>query len=103
MTIRMYLQRLRYNWRRFMASRELRPGQFYENCNYHPMVCISNDGGDITGVSLIDGEIRCCDLYHCGVLIFDNMAEARTAVKRYKANPEGYADAVEQERARMES
>lgn len=46
------------------------PGEIYEDCAYHPVLCVSIDEDDdeICGISLIDGSYpRCCSLRHCGV------------------------------------
>lgn len=44
-------------------------GDFYEDCRYHPMVCVSIDrvDGELIGISLIDGKLDRCDYYHCGI------------------------------------
>lgn len=54
-------------WIRDMSKIKL--GEFFENCAFHPMVCVSVDeeADDIVGISLIDGEIRGCSLSMCGV------------------------------------
>ena len=46
-----------------------RPGDYYEDCSFHPCLCIAVDGlGGISGISLIDGSSpRSCDIAHCGV------------------------------------
>jgi len=54
------------------AQRQLRikPGDIYESCSYHPVLCLGVDykGDEIWGVSLIDGSFpRSCSLVHCGV------------------------------------
>jgi hypothetical protein len=46
-------------------------GDFYEDCRYHPMLCISvgaDDEDELVGISLIDGFIGSCSLAHCGVV-----------------------------------
>jgi hypothetical protein len=46
-------------------------GEFYEDCRYHPMLCIkaAQDGYDeLIGVSLIDGMTAACSEDHCGVV-----------------------------------
>jgi hypothetical protein len=46
-------------------------GEFYEDCRYHPMLCIerSTPGDDeLVGISLIDGAIGSCSEEHCGVV-----------------------------------
>jgi hypothetical protein len=47
----------------------IKPGDYYEDCSFHPCLCIAADGhGGISGISLIDGSFpRTCDIAHCGV------------------------------------
>ena len=49
----------------------IKPGDIYEDCSHHPVLCIGVDvpGGDeVWGISLIDGsEPRSCSILHCGV------------------------------------
>jgi len=50
------------------------PGDLYEDCAYHPCLCVGVDVEDdnIWGVSLIDGSYpRSCSLDHCGVRKLD--------------------------------
>ena len=50
------------------ADSEFHPGCIYEDCSYHPCVCIGVEDGAIWGVSLIDGSYpRTCDVGACGV------------------------------------
>lgn len=52
------------------AELDLEPGDIYEDCAYHPVLCIDVDyaEGDIWGISLIDGsQPRSCGILHCGV------------------------------------
>jgi hypothetical protein len=46
-----------------------KPGDYYEDCSFHPCLCTEVDGeGGIRGISLIDGSSpRGCDIEHCGV------------------------------------
>jgi hypothetical protein len=62
----------------------IKPGDIYEDCAYHPCVCLAAesivyDGGwrgflhlvrdvDLTGVSLWDLSVRSCSAWHCGVV-----------------------------------
>ena len=48
----------------------LNPGDFYEDCRYHPMVCVTlgDDGDELIGISLITGDVGSCSLNHCGVV-----------------------------------
>jgi hypothetical protein len=48
----------------------IRPGDIYEDCGWHPVVCVEIDAktDDINGVSLVDGSYpRNCSLIHCGI------------------------------------
>lgn len=52
------------------AELQLAPGDIYEDCRFHPVVCVEVDyeGDSISGVSMIDGSFpRCCSLRFCGV------------------------------------
>ncbi|MDO8651171.1 MAG: hypothetical protein Q7R66_03155 [Undibacterium sp.] len=56
--------------RRVKADLALGVGDVYEDCAYHPVLCIgiSYEEDEIWGVSLIDGsQPRSCSLRHCGV------------------------------------
>ncbi len=49
---------------------QLAPGDLYEDCCFHPVVCVEVDyeHDSISGVSLIDGSYpRNCSLRFCGV------------------------------------
>lgn len=69
-------------YKRRLSKRFLiKPGDIYEDCSYHPMVCLAAipvlySGGwrgklrivsdvDLTGVSLWDLSIRSCSARHC--------------------------------------
>jgi hypothetical protein len=46
------------------------PGEIYEDCAYHPCLCLGTEGGEVWGISLIDGsQPRSCDLRMRGVRI----------------------------------
>lgn len=47
-----------------------KPGTFYEDCRWHPMVCVSVDEKEDEGVgiSMITGDTGSCSLRHCGVV-----------------------------------
>ena len=52
------------------AELNLAPGDFYEDCSFHPVVCVEvdYDRDEIIGISLIDGSyMRSCSLRFCGV------------------------------------
>ncbi len=51
----------------------IKPGDIYEDCQYHPCLCIGiddeTDDIGVWGISLIDGSYpRSCSLEHCGVI-----------------------------------
>jgi hypothetical protein len=47
----------------------IRPGDIYEDCAFHPVLCTGNEGEAVEGISLIDASSpRSCDLRHCGVV-----------------------------------
>lgn len=49
-------------------SDELKPGDFYEDCAYHPCLCTGTDMGMVEGISLVDGSHpRQCGVPQCGV------------------------------------
>ena len=53
-----------------LVKLELSIGDIYEDCDYHPCLCVSidTDLDEISGISLIDGTFpRSCSLVHCGV------------------------------------
>lgn len=46
-----------------------KPGDYYEDCSFHPCLCVAVDGqGGISGISLVDGSSpRSCGINHCAV------------------------------------
>jgi hypothetical protein len=49
---------------------DLKPGDIYESCSYHPVLClgVNYKSDEVWGISLIDGSYpRSCSLVHCGV------------------------------------
>lgn len=55
---------------RAKAELQLAPGDIYEDCKFHPVVCVevNYDEDSISGVSMIDGSYpRSCSLRFCGV------------------------------------
>ena len=47
---------------------KIKPGQYYEDCDYHPVLCTESDNVDVAGISLLDGSSpRSCSIRHCGV------------------------------------
>jgi len=52
------------------SAGDIRPGEFYEDCAFHPCLCTrsSEEDDEISGISLVDGSSpRCCSPRHCGV------------------------------------
>lgn len=49
---------------------EIKPGDIYEDCSFHPVLCTHiNDGDEIGGISLIDASSpRACSLSGCAVI-----------------------------------
>lgn len=73
------------------ARARIKPGDIYEDCAYHPVLCLHNDGDAVRGVSLIDGTWpRSCSLDHCGVvkLPVDDVIAARADWNGYLARRE---------------
>ena len=59
---------------------EIRPGEFYEDCAYHPCLCTGTDMGTVDGISLVDGSYpRNCGVPQCGVrkLTFEEAVQWR--------------------------
>lgn len=70
---------------------DINPGDIYEDCAFHPVLCTHNDRGVLMGISLIDATTpRTCDLKHCGVikLSIDDVIAARTDWPGYLARRE---------------
>jgi hypothetical protein len=65
-----------------------RPGDIYEDCSFHPVLCTYIDGDEIGGVSLIDAsEPRACSLSGCAVakLTIEDVIAARADWPAYLA------------------
>ena len=59
---------------------EIRPGEFYEDCAFHPCLCTASAMGMVEGISLVDGSYpRNCGVPHCGVrkLTFEEAVQWR--------------------------
>jgi len=51
------------------AQDVVKPGEFYEDCAFHPCLCIYSKDELIQGISLVDGSHpRVCDANYCGVI-----------------------------------
>jgi hypothetical protein len=50
---------------------ELVPGDLFEDCRYHPCLCIEGGSADdpsgVYGISLVDGSPCGCSISHCGL------------------------------------
>lgn len=54
------------------TEKDIRVGDFFEDCAFHPCLCIGAGGKDdpdnIEGISLVDGSSpRSCSARHCGL------------------------------------
>jgi hypothetical protein len=64
------------------------PGDIYEDCAFHPVLCTSSHDDELNGISLIDATApRSCSLTHCGVikLTITDVLEARDNFPAYQA------------------
>ena len=75
---------------------DIKPGDIYEDCAFHPVLCTSVDGDELEGISLIDASMpRACSIGHCGVIklsVQDALA-ARTNWPTYLARRQAEFDA----------
>ena len=47
---------------------DISPGEYYEDCSYHPCLCIRVENSEVDGISLVDGSYpRSCDIGACGI------------------------------------
>ena len=54
------------------SEKEIRVGDFYEDCAFHPCLCISigaeeHDPDGLEGISLVNGNVKSCSARHCGL------------------------------------
>ncbi len=48
---------------------DIEPGDIYEVCSFHPVLCTFDDEDQILGISLIDASMpRACSIGHCAVI-----------------------------------
>lgn len=48
---------------------DIQPGDIYEDCAFHPVLCTHRNGDDVEGISLVDGSLpRTCSIRDCGVI-----------------------------------
>ncbi|PZS26637.1 MAG: hypothetical protein DLM59_17930 [Pseudonocardiales bacterium] len=60
-------------------AEEIRPGDIYEDCAFHPVLCTHVGDDEIQGISLIDATgPRSCSTKHCGVFKL-SIADVRAA------------------------
>lgn len=68
------------------SPEDIKPGDIYEDCAYHPVLCTWRDGDEVAGISLIDGSRpRMCSLSHCGVVKLD-IATVDKAVEQSRSS-----------------
>jgi hypothetical protein len=54
--------------KRITSGKQIRVGDYFEDCAFHPCLCILVDGDQIEGISLVNGSgPRCCSAKHCGL------------------------------------
>ncbi|MFC1827765.1 hypothetical protein ACFLZQ_07550 [Thermodesulfobacteriota bacterium] len=47
---------------------DIKPGDIYEDCSFHPCLWTATNGQEVWGISLINGSYpRSCDINICGV------------------------------------
>lgn len=65
-----------------LTAKELKPGVFYEDCRFHPMVCVGvNFKRDyLLGISLVDGYLSGCSISSCGVRILSPTEALRNRI-----------------------
>ena len=79
-----------------MDIEHLFPGDFFEDCRYHPCLCVIGNelNGDemVSGISLIDGSEVYCSARNCGIVRL-NFYEAM--LKRAALMNKGIPDAAQ--------
>ncbi len=69
----------------------IKPGDIYEDCAFQPILCTYSEGGQLSGISLIDGSYpRWCDIGGCGPvkLSIADVIAARTDWTTYRKHRE---------------
>lgn len=51
-----------------VTTKRIQRGDFYEDCHYHPMFCLSAEGDKLVGVSLITGGVGVCSEHDCAAV-----------------------------------
>ena len=69
---------------RSKKAHDLKVGDVYQDCDYHPVRCAKLDGDDISGISLLDKSGRNCSVKHCGArkMTKDEVEKAVAAWKK---------------------
>ena len=74
---------------------DFRPGDIYEDCSFHPVLCTYVDEDEIGGISLIDASApRACSLSGCAViqLTIEDVIAARRDWPAYVARRKAESD-----------
>jgi hypothetical protein len=68
-------------------------GTIYEDCAFHPVLCTyrSDEEDELQGISLIDGRVRACSVFHCGAepRTIDQVLVIRRDFDAYRSLPRG--------------
>ena len=73
--------------KRIKSRRDIKPGDFYECCNYHPCLCTEVSEDDISGISLVNGGYpMSCSITHCSSM----KMSAREAILSRLCGPKGW-------------
>ena len=46
--------------------KKFKVGEYFEGCNFHPILVTENSGDNVVGISLINGSHTSCSVRHCG-------------------------------------
>lgn len=65
-----------------LTPKDLKPGVFYEDCRFHPMVCVGVNfrRDSLLGISLVDGKLAGCSISSCGVRILSPKEALRNRI-----------------------
>ncbi|WP_290053506.1 hypothetical protein [Amycolatopsis solani] len=81
-----------------MTPADIRPGEIYEDCSFHPVLCTYVDDDEIGGISLIDASApRACSLSGCAVrtLTIEDVIAARNDWPAYSARRKAEFDSAD--------
>ncbi len=75
----------RSNWKRRRRAKQFPIGSIVEDCNYHPVLVVDNDGyDDITTLSLLNPiGLGSCSISHCGIILL-SVEEIQAKMLAYK-------------------